>query len=257
MITGIVLLHGLGSDHHEPLDLLSPILPDGTPVLAPDMRAHGESHLIGSASDFTIDALADETIETIKGWMDHLPTDERGGQHLVIAGISMGALLALRIASTGTLPVDRVAYIRPAFTDRSMPDNLEPLQSIAELLNTMDPEGGEQAFRASDIFRRILDASPLAADSLVSQFRAPDAVRRSVRLREIPRNVAFPQDFVAPPQQALIVSSAGDPIHPTRVADMWANRLPRATRVRVPNRDDDLALFTDGIRRCVRGWLMD
>ena len=58
-----VLLHGLGADRHQPLGLFAPVLTaapstTGGTVIALDVRAHGDSPLLGASADFALDALA-------------------------------------------------------------------------------------------------------------------------------------------------------------------------------------------------------
>src|SRR5690606_21862805 len=123
-----LLLHGLGGDRDQALSLVGPCLPEGARVLAPDLRAHGSSPLIGNPGDFAFDAVTAELLGEAKAQhFDHEP--------LTIIGISLGAALTLRLALSGALPIDRLVLLRPAFTDQPTPANLTVFPVIGDLLH--------------------------------------------------------------------------------------------------------------------------
>ena len=105
----------------------------------------------------------------------------------------MGAALALRIALDGLLPVRRAVFVRPAFDDRSLPDNLRPFPVIGQILADAGPAGAAE-FQERAVFQQVAAASPAGGRGLLAQFQAPDAARRAMRLVEIPRNRAFADD---------------------------------------------------------------
>jgi hypothetical protein len=62
----VVVLHGLGADHRQPLGLLGSPEPAWR-VLAPDLRAHGATTLPESAADLTIARLAGDVAPPLSG----------------------------------------------------------------------------------------------------------------------------------------------------------------------------------------------
>jgi pimeloyl-ACP methyl ester carboxylesterase len=234
----VVLLHGLGGDRRQPLALLGPALPDDATVVAPDVRAHGTSTLIGEAADFTLDALADEIAAG-------LPDEP-----LIVMGISLGAALGLRLALRDDLEVEKLVFIRPAFTDESVPGNLAVFPVIGELLQTYGAERGEELFRETEGYHDLLLASPLGAEGAIEQFRKADAAERAIRLIEIPRHPAYVsaaelQRVTAP---VSIVAAPRDPVHPVDVAEMWLEALPNASLTLVPARDESEEFYAVAIR---------
>lgn len=232
-----LLLHGLGNDAQQSLALLGPALPPDT--VAPDVRAHGTSTLIGVPEDFELDRLAAE-----------LPVP---GGPLTIVGISMGAALGLRIALSRPRDVRRLVFVRPAFTDQPLPRNLELFPVLGELLTRYGAREAERVFRASAKYRAVELVSRLGAVGLVSQLRAPLAVERAIRLLEIPRNRAFSSDRELSPLDVptTVVAAPRDPVHPMEVAEQWADSLPAARLVTVPARDDGLEQYVEGTRAAV------
>jgi pimeloyl-ACP methyl ester carboxylesterase len=237
-----LLLHGLGNDAQQALSLLAPALPADT--VAPDVRAHGTSPLVGGPEDFELDRLAAE-----------LPVPEGP---LTLVGVSMGAALCLRIALSRPGQVERLVFVRPAFTDQPLPGNLELFPVLGELLSRYGALEAERLFRGSARYRAVQLVSKAGAAGLVAQLRAPRAVERAVRLLEIPRNRAFASEtelsvLDAP---ATVVAAPRDPVHPLGVAQQWADSLPRGRLVTVPARDDGMPAYTAAIRAAVASALV-
>ncbi|NQX26344.1 alpha/beta fold hydrolase [Microbacteriaceae bacterium VKM Ac-2854] len=246
----VLLLHGLGSDRSSPLGLFSPLFPADAEILAPDLRAHGASAEIGTSADFALDALADEVTEfLIRSGAAHKP--------LTVLGISMGAAIALRLTVRGVLPIDHAAFVRPSFSTRPMPEHLAVFPVIAQLLHDHGAVRGERMFRGTGLFENVAATSPVAAEALAQQFRAPLAVERAVRLVEVPRNAAYadPAELAGITASTIVVAADRDPVHPVAVGEEWATALPGAELVRVPGRDEGVARQHDETRRLLANWL--
>lgn len=229
----IVLIHGLGSDGQYMLDTFGPALPADAAVVAPDVRAHGASTLIGGAADFAFDALAREVAADARAATGDSMTD------CTIIGVSMGAALALRIALDGLLPVRRALFVRPSFTDQPLPPNLRAFPVIGRLLRESGPAKGAELFRTTALYREVLAESPLGAAGLLAQFRYPQAAARAIRLIEVPRNRAFAaaSDLGGVGVPTSVIGAPRDPVHPFGIAERWAEGLA-APLTRLPARDD-------------------
>lgn len=252
-----VLLHGLGSDRRQPLELFGPVLASGgvaaDRVIAPDVRAHGASKVVGEPADFALDRLAEEVAAEVLGELAARSGDGEASAGLAkrpitILGISMGAAIALRIALRGLLPVERAVFVRPAFGDESLPVHLRPFPVIGQLLHDLGPERGAARFRETTPYRRVAEASPAGGHALLFQFAAPDAARRARRLVEIPRNRAFAADaelagLAGRGIRSLVIGAERDPVHPLELAERWAGGLGAPLEV-VPPRDDGQAAQT-------------
>jgi pimeloyl-ACP methyl ester carboxylesterase len=238
----VLLLHGLGGDHHDAVDLLGPALPEGSAVIAPDARAHGASTLVGDADDFRLESLAAE----IAADLPHEP--------LSIVGISMGAAIALRLALRGDVEVQRLVLVRPAFTDEPLPPNLALFPVIGDLLQTFGPEHGERLFRETDLYEELRAITPIGAQAALDQFSRPDAAARAIRLVEVPRNRAWSStaELARLAVPTSVVAAPRDPVHPVDVAELWARSLPGASLSLVPARDENMAGYVAGTRAAVR-----
>jgi pimeloyl-ACP methyl ester carboxylesterase len=225
---------------------MSPALPSGALVHAPDVRAHGASTLIGS--DFSLDALAAELVPG-------LPTGP-----FTVLGISLGAALALRLALRGDLEIERLVLIRPAFTDQPLPANLAGFPLMGRLLQSSrsrpwasGAHRAEHRYRRTPEYRALSAASPLGAAGAIEQFRAPDARARATRLIEIPNNTAFSGagELARIDVPTTVIAAERDPVHPVGVAEQWAEGIPGAALTTVPARDDGLRAYVAATREAI------
>jgi pimeloyl-ACP methyl ester carboxylesterase len=251
-----LLLHGLGADRRQPLELFGPVLAaPGERIFAVDVRAHGANELIGRPEDFAIDRLAQEVADTVT------VTDASGKAStdpVTVVGISMGAAIAMRIALGGLLPVERAVFVRPAFDDQSLPSNLRVFPVIGQLLHEAGAAGAAE-FRERGRYQAVARESPSGAKALLVQFTSPRAAERAIRLVEVPRNRAFTDDaelagLAVRGIRSLVVAAPRDPVHPFELGERWAGALG-APLERLPARDDGLAAQTARLRETVEAWL--
>lgn len=247
----VVLLHGLGADHRQPLDLVAGLAFDDVAVLAPDARAHGETQVIGDRSDFTFDALVADLVALM-----HRLDQAHKPVHVV--GISMGAAIALRASLTPALDVKSLALIRPAFSHVPLPPNLRVMARIGDLLRDHEPDEARRMFVQTDDYRSVADITRIGAASLLSQFDGPRVTERAVRLRSVPRNVAYTDrsELTKVPVPALIIGTENDPVHPLPLAYNWRFGIPAGTFAIVPPRDVDPSQAASRTRRLVHSHLL-
>lgn len=241
----LILLHGLGGDRNQALGLIKGASLEDVAILAPDARAHGETTLIGEAADFTFPAMVNDLLTLIRA-------TGQAGKPTYIAGISMGAAIALQVVSSRALNVQGVSYVRPAFSDEPSPQNLKVMRVIANLLTHYGPEEGLKHLTGGEEYQAIAAVSPSGAASLRDQFTKPRSMERAIRLREVPLNAAVGntrESNLALP--ALIVGTPRDPVHPLTLAEGWATYFPQAEFVQVPSRDDDPITYEQSIQTAV------
>lgn len=227
----ILALHGLGGSRASALAYL----PKGlrSHVVAPDVRAHGASTLLGAGDDFALEALAAECADALAA--------EHDGSPVAIVGVSMGAAIGLRVALSSRFPIDRVALLRPSFTHAALPANLAVFPVIAELLERHGAKGALAALRASGAYDAVRGVSPAGAAALETQVTQPLAWERRVRLLEIPRSRAYrPGELETLRAPSVVLASPRDPVHPLHVAEEWAAGL-RCRMLVSPARDDGAA----------------
>ncbi|MGD8168463.1 alpha/beta fold hydrolase [Herbiconiux sp. P16] len=250
----VLLLHGLGGDREQALSLFAPIVPPDTHLLAPDTRGHGVRDESGPAASFALDALADDIATRVVSARD---AEGRSGEPLTVIGISMGAAIALRLALRQLLPIDRIVFVRPSFTDQPLPHNLRAFPVIGELLADRGAVEGEKAFLQTSLYADTHAESRLGAAGLLQQFRSPRAAERARRLIEIPRSAAFgSDDDLSSIDLPLAIAWAPlDPVHPVSVAELWMDELSGAASIPIPARDDGYSEYVAAMRAGVAAWL--
>lgn len=227
----VLALHGLGGSRANALAYLPKDL--RSHVVAPDLRAHGASTLLGDGDDFALESLANECADALAA--------EHDGSPVSIVGTSLGAAIGVRIALSGRFAIDRVAFQRPSFTHESLPANLAVFPVIAELLERHGPRRSLAALRASGAYDAVRGVSPVGADALETQVTQPLAWERRVRLLEIPRNRAYaPGELASLGVASVVLASPRDPVHPLHVAEEWSAGLGCRMLVS-PARDDGAA----------------
>lgn len=248
----LLLLHGLGGDRQQALGLIDGYSDPRIAVLAPDLRAHGESPIVGPPGAYTFEALSADLLALI----DRLG---QGSKPVIVAGISMGAALALRLAISRALDVRGMALVRPAFDDTSSPDNLAVLPVTASLLRSVNPEAARASLLASPEYRAIAAVTTSGASSALDQLEKPMARERAVRLAEVPKNVAWREDgeVRGVDMPALVIGVDRDVMHPLALARRTAELLPEGRFVEATPRDVDPKRYDREIRAAVQGQIAE
>jgi len=239
-VTAVLLLHGLGGSRAQSLDLLPPDV--RATRIAPDLPGHGDADL---PADHPVSFAAFAALVA-----DLLDSPRLGGP-VPVVGVSMGAGVATTLAATRPDLVERLVLVRPAWLDVSPPPNLAPFGRIADLLRTLGPDAGLDAFRSTPEYLSVVDASPAMADSLLGQFARPHAVARSRVLAELPHDLPLPTreaygDLRVP---TLVLAAPGDPVHPEQLARTLTTWIPDARLTMVPHKGVDPAEHRTAVHR--------
>jgi pimeloyl-ACP methyl ester carboxylesterase len=242
----VVMLHGLGGDKDQ---LWRYVDADVAPArLAPDLRGHGETPLIGSADDFSFPGLTEDLLALL---------DRLTWPASTIVGVSMGAGIAVSAALLAPERVSALILVRPAWGEEMPVPNLAALEEVGRLLaDGALPEVREHYLR-SERFERLSAQSPSAARAVLEQFGKPDAVARRVRLTSMPRSRPFGSyaDLAAIRVPTLVIGTDRDFLHPLRLAREWFMAIPNARFRIVPARDADETLYEAAIRSAITEFL--
>ena len=238
----IVLLHGLGGNRAAALELCSP--GRGRLRVALDQRGHGDTEPVDEPSGFTFDAFAGDVVALL---------DTMGADRAVLAGVSMGAAVALTFALRNPSRVSALALVRPAWTHVPMTRNLEPNVQIARLLQSLPADRALAAFQGSEQFARLRAESGHAARSLSGQVTLPRAAERAIRLDLLPRSTPYsdPAELRSISAPTLVVGCDRDPLHPVEFAETWSRLIPNASLVMVASPADDVEAHRSAVRAVV------
>lgn len=215
----IAMLHGLTATRRYVVHG-SKVLPRaGFWTVAYDARGHGESDPAPSRGAYEYSDLVEDLLAVFDG----LEIDRA-----VVAGVSMGAHTAVRLALEERRRVAGLVLITPAFTGAG--SDAERWDSgLADALERDGVEGFLSAWGGAGVSSRWRKAALENARQRLERHRHLDAVADALRV--VPSSVAFGdldalRSIEVP---ALVVGSRdeADPMHPLSVAEDYAERLSR------------------------------
>ena len=200
-----ILQHGLGGDTNQIFSLYVP--PEGVRMITMDCRGHGETSPVGAPESYSFIAFASDLLAL----MLHLDL-----QSVVIGGISMGAAVALRLATQHPQYIRGLVLSRPAWLDKPNPINLRIYALIYDLIKAHGSTRGLEMFKLTRDYADIESVSPDAATSLVGQFTHPRAEETLVKLKRIPADspISSLDELSSITVPTLVLANHLDPIHP-------------------------------------------
>lgn len=243
-----VFQHGLGGDVSQPAGIFPP--PSGVRLLSLDCRGHGRTRPLGPAGKLSFSSFADD----LAALMDRL-----GLQRAVVGGISMGAGVALNLASRHPQRVAGLILSRPAWLDSPKPENLKAYPVIAQLLGEHGVKLGRKLFEGTEEYAELERAAPGAGRSLASsQFGRPHAREYALVLEllvgDAPgRDLTRWRDDVRVP--ALVLASRQDPTHPHSYAEILARTLPSARFAELTPKTEDEGRHVVDAQAAIMGFL--
>lgn len=240
-----VFLHGLGGSTGQTAGLF-PALPL-TRLISLDCRNHGltEPAVTGAHLGFPVFA------RDVCALLAHL-----GIRKAHFGGISMGAGVCLRIALDSPDLVQSLTLVRPAWLDGPMPAHFW-FATVARLLKEHGPRQGRELCAHTPSFAELRAASPDAADSVLRQFDAPQALERVARLEVMPRDSPVPAraSLRSVPAPTLVIATDRDPVHPLDLAETLTRELPSAALLTITAKSTSLALHNQELRSALAAWV--
>jgi 3-oxoadipate enol-lactonase len=221
--TPVVLLHGLTATRRYVVMGSRSLERSGHLVATYDARGHGRSAPAPEPGAYGYEQLASD-LEAVLDALD-LP-------RAVLAGASMGAHTALRLALTAPKRVAGLVLITPSF-DPAAPRDDESLAGWDALASGLREDGIDGFVRAYD-FGKVPDAMRATIETVLRQRLAahehPLAVADA--LEAVPRSKPFERidELAALDLPVLVVGSRdeADPGHPLAVAERYAQAVPGA-----------------------------
>jgi pimeloyl-ACP methyl ester carboxylesterase len=215
----VVFQHGLGGDEAQVAQTFP--LAAGVRRLTLECRGHGGSDL-GSGRPFSFAMFADDVIAA---------ADQACVERFVAGGISMGAGLALRLATRHPDRVRGLILVRPAWTFDKAPPNMRPITEVAQLICTHPPGEARSIFERSQTASRLKIEAPDNLNSLLGYFDRPDITRFAEVLEAIASDGpdVSEQDAAALAIPTLVIGNELDAIHPLGAAHALADAIPGAT----------------------------
>jgi pimeloyl-ACP methyl ester carboxylesterase len=219
----VVLLHGLTATRRYVVMGSSTLQRSGHTVIAYDARGHGHSDPAPDAQSYSYERLAGDVLSVL---------DAVGIERALIAGASMGAHTAIRVALMHPERVAALALITPAY-DPAAPNDpvvLARWDRLAQGLRSGGVEGFLEAYDLSTVpvpWRATVER--VVRQRLGAQ-EHPAAVADALEV--VPRSQPFEraadlQGILAP---TVVVASRdeADPEHPLAIGEQYAAAMPQA-----------------------------
>jgi pimeloyl-ACP methyl ester carboxylesterase len=213
----VVLLHGLTATNRYVVHGSRSLERSGHRVIAYDARGHGASD---PAERYDYPSLCADLVGVL---------DERGLDRAVLAGASMGAHTALRLALEAPERVAGLVVITPAHHPDA-PRDLDRWDRLSEGLRSGGVDGFVAAYGEPD--GPWADTVVKVIRQRLSQHEHPEALADA--LAQVPRSDPFDVDDlgeVAAPTVVVADRDEPDPGHPLFVGEDYARRIPGARLV--------------------------
>ena len=219
----VVLLHGLTATRRYVVMGSRALERSGHLVVAYDARGHGHSSPAPDPAAYTYELLADD----LRAVLDACELERA-----VLAGASMGAQTAIRLALTSPERVAGLVLVTPAFDPAAPRDDAELAQwdALARGLREGGVEGFVTAYDFSAVPEQWRETVERVVRQRLSAHEHPLAVADA--LQAVSRSAPFADydELAAIAAPTVVVGSRdeADPGHPLTVAERYAARIPSA-----------------------------
>lgn len=241
----VIFQHGLGGNEEQ----VAQNFPDSRSRrrLTVECRAHGDSGT-GSKRPFSIAMFADDVLAA---------ADAAGLDRFVAGGISMGAAIALRLASRHPDRVVGLVLVRPAWAFDAAPQNMRPYAEVAQLIHDRPLDEARDAFATSATAARFRSEAPDNLASLLGFFERENATVFAEVMQAIaadgPGVSRAAASALAIP--TLVIGCGLDLVHPLATARELAETIPDAVFAEVTPKATDKDRHFAEIRAAIGGFL--
>lgn len=222
----VVLLHGLTATHRYVVMGSSALQRSGHCVIAYDARGHGESAPAPQPGAYEYADLAGDLLAVL---------DASGVERAVLAGASMGAHTALRVALEHPARVAGLVLITPAYDPGMHLDaaSLARWDALSDGLRSGGAEGFIAAYGEPQVPEQWRETLLGVLRQRLSAHEHPGAVADALRVVPRSRPFAALDELGAIGAPAVVVADRDepDPGHPLAVAEAYAAAIPRARLV--------------------------
>jgi pimeloyl-ACP methyl ester carboxylesterase len=241
----IIFQHGLCGDASQMADVFP--ADGGWCCTTLECRGHGKSEA-GAPAHFSISTFAADVASLIEA---------RGLPPIVIGGISMGAVIALRLAVLRPELVSALVLARPAWFYEAAPANMQPNAVVGELLRRFPPDQARARFEASELARQLEEEAPDNLASLQGFFsREPISITRELLCRISADGPGVSSDGIGSISvPALIIGHKRDLVHPLSIAQALAALIPRVNLVEITAKADSRERYCDDFRQALAAFL--
>ncbi|MFT5905426.1 MAG: pimeloyl-ACP methyl ester carboxylesterase [Cryomorphaceae bacterium] len=241
----LAFMHGLGAGRAQTSSALTSLR--DTMLIAPDMLGHGDSVSEDAASGavMSFNQCADDVIAIL----DHL-----GIEMSNIGGLSMGAGVALNIVLRYPERVNKLILLRPSWLCQPRPAHLALVAYVGKWIEEDGVEVAEQKLIFHPDYIALHAEVPKVAESIRGLFRRPAHFSHTAVLYKMWEDAPFSslEDLSKVSQEALVLYTTRDNLHPFSVAEIIANALPSLHEMQeLPPRYDQPEEYTVALNKAL------
>jgi pimeloyl-ACP methyl ester carboxylesterase len=221
-----VLLHGLTATHRYVVMGSRRLERSAHRVIAYDARGHGASSPSPAAEAYAYEDLERDLVAVLEAF---------GIERAVLAGVSMGAHTALRLALTSPARVGGLVVITPGYdpATHDRPGRLERWDALADGLERDGVEGFVRAYGDAGVAPEWRGTAVRAIRQRMELHEHPEAVADALRVvpRARPFGTLAELRTLSVPVTVVASGDAADPGHPQALAEQYAASIPDAVLV--------------------------
>ncbi len=245
----LAFVHGLGAGRTQTTTSLTSLR--DTMLIAPDMLGHGDSISGDTASgaEMSFDQCADDVIAIL----DHLGIEKSN-----IGGLSMGSGVALNIALRYPQRVNKLILLRPSWLCQPRPAHLALVAYMGKWLEEGGADVAEQELLSHSDYIALLAEVPKVAESIRGLLKRPDYFSHTSVLYKMWEDAPFSSlgDLSRVTQEALVLYTTRDNLHPISVAECIASALPKLQGMQeLPPRYDQPEEYTVALNEVLNAFL--
>ncbi len=242
-----IFMHGLGAGRTQTTSALTSLR--DTMLIAPDMLGHGDSVSEDAEAVMSFDQCADDVIAIL---------DSLGIEKSNIGGLSMGSGIAINIALRYPERVNKLILLRPSWMCQAEPEHLSLVAYVGKWILAEGAEAAEQKLINHADYKSLYAEVPKVAESIRGLFKRPSHFSHTAVLFKMWEDSPFSSlgDLSKISQEALVLYTTRDDLHPIPVAESIARALPNLNKMQeLPPRYDEPDEYAISLNKVINEFL--
>ena len=183
--------------------------------------------------------------------------DELGVEKADIGGLSMGSGVTLNMALRYPERVGKIIILRPSWPDQKEPEHLKLVADAGFFIEQSGLDKGELELEATAAYQALLTTNEKVAHSINGVYKRPQALEAAAVLYKMWQDRPFDslEDLQSISNEALVLYTTRDDLHPVAVAEGIHEKLSRSSIAELPPRYYDNAAYGEALLKNITAFL--